>query len=64
LRRRGQSQARDPRRSALFEASAPCDGCNHYEVDDVGVWCFLDCGEIYCFYELCNPPLPIDEHPF
>lgn len=50
---------------AVFRAASACEGCSDFDVDDQGIWCFLDCGQIYCFYELCQPtPIPIDEHPF
>jgi predicted amidophosphoribosyltransferase len=28
-------------------------GCNDYEFDDDGVWCFVESSEHYCIYESC-----------
>jgi hypothetical protein len=30
-------------------------GCNDYEIDDDGIWCFVESSEHYCIYELCGP---------
>jgi hypothetical protein len=32
--------------------SAP-RGCNDYEIDDEGTWCFIEASEHYCIYEQC-----------
>jgi hypothetical protein len=29
------------------------EGCNDYEVDDEGTWCFVESSEHYCIYEKC-----------
>jgi len=34
------------------DPSDVCEGCAPYDVDDVGIWVFLECSEHYCIYEL------------
>jgi hypothetical protein len=42
----------------LLRDVVPCDGCSSYDVDDAGTWCFLECSEHYCIFELCDPAPP------
>jgi hypothetical protein len=39
--------------------AAGCAGCPDSDTDGAGTWCFIECSEHYCIYELCEPtPYP------
>jgi hypothetical protein len=46
----------------VFARESVCPGCNDYDIDDAGTWCFLECSEHFCIYELCDP-VPVSPYP-
>ena len=50
----------DPTRAPTRAAADP--GCNDYDIDDAGTWCFVESSEHYCIYELCDPA-PVSPYP-